>query len=85
MSNPIFDSKKAGRARWAHNLVAHIVLCVIFRRSIFHQIKNFDKMPKYICPLGVLTTLNFIGACSSKVYLIFVDPKSKISEKSDPY
>ena len=35
------------------------------------------------CLLGVLTTLNFIGACRSKVYLIFVDPKSKISEKSD--
>ena len=33
--------------------------------------------------LGVLTILNFIGACSTKVYLIFVDPKSKISEKSD--
>ena len=35
------------------------------------------------CLIGVLTTLNFIGACSTKVYLIFVDPKSKISEKSD--
>ena len=35
--------------------------------------------------LGVLTTLNFIGACDPKVYLIFVDPKSKISEKLDPY
>ena len=35
--------------------------------------------------LGVLTTLNFIEACNPKVYLIFVDPKSKISEKSDPY
>ena len=34
-------------------------------------------------PLGVLTTLNFIGACNPKVYLIFVDPKSKISQKSD--
>ena len=33
--------------------------------------------------LGVLTTLKFIGAYNPKVYLIFVDPKSKISEKSD--
>ena len=61
----------------------------------FYRIFNFwvfiDTIMQNICLvffgpdsiLGVLTTLNFIGACSSKLYLIFVDPKSKISEKSD--
>ena len=44
---------------------------------------SFEHTRLDICELGVLTTLNFIGACNPKVYLIFVDPKSKISQKSD--
>ena len=40
-------------------------------------------MRDFVSVLGLLTTLNFIGACNLKVYLIFVDPKSKILQKSD--
>ena len=47
--------------------------------SDFSKISKWKKASR----VGVLTTLNFIGACNPKVYLIFVDPKSKVSQKSD--
>ena len=36
-----------------------------------------------VCILGVLATLKIMGAWGSKECLSHVDPKSKISEKSD--